>query len=74
MSEGEGGRTYKQVVPVGVGTIGEAARLFVFEFTPGSGIGAVGVATIGIIWREVGGSTTDIRPEELSGTIVELSA
>jgi hypothetical protein len=76
VSEGEGRGTYEQVVPVGVGPVGEAARLFVFEFTPGGGIGPVvgGFPAIGIVCGKVGGSTTDIRPEELSGTTLELSA
>lgn len=70
----EGCWSGQQVVPVSVGAIGEASGFFVFKFTPSSGIGTVGLATIGIIWGEFGGSTTDVWSEELSRTILELSA
>ena len=66
--------TYQHIVPVRIGAIGEPSRLFVFEIPPGSGVGTVGITTIRIVWGEVGGSTTDIWSEELSGTVLELSA
>lgn len=65
---------YQQIVPVGVGAIGEPTRFFVFKFTPCSGIRGVGITAIGIVWRDVGSPPADIRSEELSRTIVELSA
>lgn len=64
---------YQQVVSV-VGAVGEATRLFVIEFTPGSGVGAVGITAIRVVGGEVGGSTTDVWSEELGRTIFELSA
>ena len=66
--------TYQHIVPVGVGAVGEASRLFVIEFTPGGGGGAVGVAAIRVVGGEVGGSAANVWSEELGGAIVKLSA
>lgn len=74
MIEPEGGGTYQQVVSVGVGAVGEPTRFFVVEFSPSSGTDGAGIAAVGVVWREVGGSTTDVWSEELGGPIFELSA
>lgn len=70
----EGCWSGQQVVPVRVGAIGEASGFFVFKFAPTAIIGTVGLAAIGIIWGEFGGSTTDVWSEELSRTIIEVPA
>ena len=66
--------THQQIVPVRVRAVGEPTRFFVFEITPGIGIGTVRIATVGIVWGDVGGSSTDIGSKELSRAIVELPA
>ena len=46
---------------------------FCMRNPPDSGVGTAGITTVRIVWGEVGGSTTDIWSEELSGTVLELS-
>ena len=64
--------TYQHIVPVRIGAIGKPGRLL-YSKPSGSGVGTAGITTVRIVWGEVGGSTTDILSEELSGTILELS-
>jgi hypothetical protein len=49
-------------------------RTFCIRIHPRRRYWPVGIATIGIVGGEVGGSTTDVRSEELSRTILEFSA
>ena len=66
--------TYQHIVSVRVGAVGEAARLFVVKVCPAGTVDTVGVAAVGVVWGKVGGSTTDVWPEELGGPILEFSA
>ena len=70
----QGSGTYQQIISINVGAIGQPTGFFVFEITPGGGVRSVGITAIGIVRGDVGGATADIRSQELSRTIVVLSA